>query len=453
MTVFLSVAVLALCVAAILLKMVYGKVDILEPIVPAVITMAGLFSIRPLAMIATGETVYYRWVNIEASLDPALSVCVIGVASYLFGYLVSAKAPRFDVYPYVEYRISKKRLVMVCFTYIGLSIMLTAAYLGRDPIGTLSVMALGRSADIGDVITVHTEYLFVAPLLLSCCATLLILGLTKEGLRVGWLAVLLVLIVVPVLYFYLVGARRFIIPVFAIPLVVYFLVRKIRPKLKTLLVGVAIFYIIAAIPFMRTGGAREQIGGLGRQLIYAFMREDIFRGIFLGPDTEMLAAFAVEFKVLKEPRDFYYGRAVFGDLLFAPIPSALFDKPRSARNDILMKAFGSVCDAGPGGLCPDFSVIGTFYQDLWVPGVVVGMAFCGWASRRIWLRYRAQPANPYAICSAAITFVFTLVIIRAGFMPAFQWALYFFVPITVGVHFARRKIRRVPFPSAISQSR
>jgi len=443
MTSYLSLSVLVLCAVAILVKMAYGKVDVFEPLVPAVVVMTALFSLRPLAMIANGDTAYYRWVNIKDSLDPALLVCVVGVASYLFGYLLSAKCPKRKAHRTIDNYISRNRLLTVCFAYACLSILLTSVYLGKDPLGTLMVMALGRSAEVGDVVTINTEYLFVAPLLLSCCATLLIVGQGKKKISKGLLVCLFVLIMIPVAYFYLVGVRRFIIPVVAIPVAVYFLVRGIRPKWKTLLLVVAVFYVIAAIPFMRTVGAREEIGGLGSQMVYAFTRNDLVQGIFLGSDTEMLPAFAVEYKMLKGPLDFYYGRAVFGDLLFAPIPSVLFDKPRSARNEILIQIFGSACDAGPGGLCPDFSVVGTFYQDFWIPGVLVGMMLCGWVSRRVWLRFRAQPENPYTICSAAVTFVFTLIIIRAGFMPAFQWALYFLLPIVLGLYLSRRRIHRI----------
>jgi hypothetical protein len=190
---------------------------------------------------------------------------------------------------------------------------------------------------------------------------------------------------------------------------------------------------------MRTEGAREQIGSFGDQLVFALTRGDIWKEIFLGADTEMLPAFAVEIKILNDYSDFFYGRAAFGDLVIAPIPSALFPKPNSARDEMLLMAFGSKCNSGPGGLCPDFSIIGTLYQDFWVPGVIIGMFLFGFLSRKIWLSYRAQPNNPFRICAAAVTTVFTLIIIRAGFMPAFQWSLYFFLPIVVGLYLSRKK--------------
>ena len=428
-----------MCITVPLVKFASGRLDLLEPIIPASAVMASLFGVRPLMMIISGESDYYFGILISESLVVAQLTCTIGVASYLFGYLLSKRSPRIKPPASVPGYISRKRLRIVCVAYAGISVILTMLYLGRNPLGTLAILMLGRTETLEGIVSVHTEYLFVAPLLLSCCATLLIINRKQEKYSLGMLVLLFLLVAIPVAYFYLFGTRRFIIPVISVPLLSYFLVRKIRPNLKTLPLVVLAFFILSAIPFMRTSGARSQIGGFTDQITYAFTRDEILKNIFLGPDTEMLPAFAVEVQVLQNPGDFYYGRAVLGDILLAPFPSAIFDKPRSARNDMLTRAFGAPCEAVSGGMCPDFSVIGTFYQDFWIPGVVMGMMLCGWFSRRLWLGYRVQPDNPYRICTAAVVFVFTFVIIRAGFMPAFQWALYFFIPITLGLYMARRR--------------
>jgi hypothetical protein len=434
----LSILILGSCVSALIIKQAYGKLDILEPLIPAVIAMVSLFSVRPLAMLAAGETGSYRWFNIQDSITLALAICSLGVMSYLAGYFLFSRAPvpksgRSQIF------FSKKRLHAVAAFYIIASLFLTAAYLGSNPIATLAVLSRGRSDVIGEYITVHSEYLFVAPLLLSCAATLIILGNEKWTISIQKRLILFILIATPLAYFYLVGTRRFMLPALLVPSVAYLLKSGKRPRARHIALGIPFFLIFAAIPFMRTEGAREQIGGFGDQISFAFTRSGIWKDIFLGPDTEMLPAFAVEVKVLDDYNKFFYGRAVFGDLAFAPIPSALFPKPVSARDQMLIEAFGSRCSANPGALCPDFSIIGTFYQDFWIPGVMLGMMISGIFSRKVWLGYRVQPDNPFRICSATVTTVFTLIIMRAGFMPAFQWSLYFFIPITVGLYLSRKK--------------
>jgi len=160
---------------------------------------------------------------------------------------------------------------------------------------------------------------------------------------------------------------------------------------------------------------------------------DVLRKIFLGSDTEMFPALAVEIMALDAPSNFYYGAATIGDLLIAPIPSALFEKPMSARDRLLVDTFGEPCSALPGRLCPDFSVIGTFYQDFWLPGVFFGMLLMGYVGRRVWFVYNRTPGDPYSVFNVAAVSIFTFIIIRAGFMPAFQWFLYFWIPVTLGL--------------------
>ena len=439
MLLIFSVLVASLCFSVVAIKFTYGRLDLFEPLLPAVVAMLSLFSVRPFMMFVSGESHSYRSFDIRQHIGVALVICSLGVASYLVGYFLSSRAP--TPKPNATIRnISPKRLHTISFIYVFLSFFLTLGYLGSDPIATLVVLSRGRSELISEHITVHSEYLFAAPLLLSCAAALLILGGKNKRLRIRRILLICLLVSAPIAFFYLVGTRRFMIPAIFVPLVSYFLMSRKRPKALYLILGIPVFLILSAIPYMRTEGAREQIGGFGHQLIYALTRGDIWRGVFLGPDTEMLPAFAVEVKTLNDHSDFFYGRAVLGDLIISPIPSALFPKPISARDEMLLMAFGSKCSAGPGGLCPDFSIIGTLYQDFWIPGVIIGMFFFGFFSRRIWLSYRVQPDNPFRICAASITTVFTLIIIRAGFMPAFQWSLYFFVPIVVGLYLSKKRL-------------
>lgn len=317
--------------------------------------------------------------------------------------------------------------------YVVVGLGLLAIYLGSNPFRSLAILSHGRSGTIGEVVTVHTEYLFAAPILLSCSSILYVLFLGRRRFRAKNLVVILGLIAIPVMWFYLFGVRRFIIPSFFIPFIAIYLARDKVPKFRFMAVVLLSFFILAAIPFMRTSGARDQIGGFSDQIAYAFERDNILKKIFAGADTVMLPAFAAKVDALKEPGDFYYGLATVGDLVLAPIPSFLVDKPMSARNKALVDVFGQPCTAGAGGLCPDFSIVGTFYQDFWVPGVVFGMMIMGWVSRRIWNSYRSDKHNPYRVATVAVTSVFTFIIIRAGFMPAFQWSLYFWLPLVIGL--------------------
>jgi hypothetical protein len=145
--------------------------------------------------------------------------------------------------------------------------------------------------------------------------------------------------------------------------------------------------------------------------------------------------------------DFFYGGATIGDLLIAPIPSSLFpDKPTTARDQMLIKAYGGPCGFAEGGVCPDFSAIGTFYQDFAWPGVLFGMAVLGALSRAVWARYKEDPRSVTRVIVAAIWSVSLPIMIRAGVMPALAWCLYFLLPSLAIARLAQAMATRFPNP-------
>jgi hypothetical protein len=111
-------------------------------------------------------------------------------------------------------------------------------------------------------------------------------------------------------------------------------------------------------------------------------------------------------------------------------------KPVTARNSLLLRVFGHPCAPTAGG-CPDFSALGTFYQDFWYPGVVLEMAALGALAALIWFGYQRSPADPRRVVLAATTTVLLPIMIRAGFMPAFAWVLYFLLPTYFAIWLAK----------------
>jgi hypothetical protein len=206
------------------------------------------------------------------------------------------------------------------------------------------------------------------------------------------------------------------------------------PRLTIAVIPLA-FLVVATIPFVRWAATRSESGGLTAAFTQAVQDPGRAAGRFiLGPDTAMVPALAIEMMVLKSPGDYFFGRATFGDLLLAPIPHILIPgKPQTARDEFLTRAFGMPCTVTAGGVCDDFSIVGTFYQDFWVPGVAILMGIVGGALGILWAAWRRRPDNPLLLVSTAILTVFIPIIFRAGFMPAFVWSLYFLVPCLLGV--------------------
>jgi hypothetical protein len=101
-------------------------------------------------------------------------------------------------------------------------------------------------------------------------------------------------------------------------------------------------------------------------------------------------------------------------------------------------------------VCDDFSVIGTGYQDFWIPGVAGLLAIIGAASAWIWSRWRRSSSDPRLVVVLSAWVVFLPIVVRAGFMPAVAWCLYFLVPSLIGVLIAMGRPVAPAVPSAHS---
>lgn len=428
--------------------------DIFEPIVPSAVMLSLLFGVRPIAMFLSGEISHYRWHNISDHLPEAVLLGLIGCAAFVTSYEYSITANRQRnalSNKKVKYEITSTTLFIVLVAVVlGLSIFLYLFYLSFS--GSLAeafyLKLQGASRELDSKIGFKSEYLSSAPILSTSVALLIIAVCAPRGLTKIQKVIVVMCVAYPTTIFLLGGDRRYAIPSAVIPIVAYLLIRQKRPSLKQLLILSPILLLfLAALPFSRTQEGRAEFGGL-KQLSYYVITNPvkILNNFITGPDAEMVSALAVEIKVLRQSKEFSYGNATVGDLLLAPIPSTLFpNKPLTARNELLIKTFGGPCNAYYGGLCPDFSIIGTFYQDFWYIGVIFGMVLTGLGTGVIWRWYLVSKDSPYAVVLASSWSVFLPIIIRAGFMPAFAWSLYFIIPSLFLLWLSALKSPRVLF--------
>ena len=181
------------------------------------------------------------------------------------------------------------------------------------------MMYSGRSQALVDSLPLRSEYFSVAPILSACAAIVLIVSNKNKKIPLRDTVLIVIFVLFPVIVFLLLGVRRFIIPSIFIPLVVYYLVRNKKPRLKNLFtVAPLIFLLLSVIPYLRTEGARDNMQKDSSNLIeYVFFNvgKHVSRFV-LSHDTEMVSALSVEIGALKSAEDYYYGRAVFGDSIF-----------------------------------------------------------------------------------------------------------------------------------------
>ena len=440
-------ATVVVAVAPLARRVREGTFDLVEPIVGGTVMLAVLFGIRPIAMLIAGDFVY-RGVNIREGFPWAVALGLLGTASFVALYewvrLRRLHAPPRE--PAAGRPFDRRVAYGWVATLTVLSVGLFAFHLsnlGSDLFDGIRLLAQGASPELVSRWAGTSEYLSTSPILAACAATVL-------GLATGWrltrvqLLLLLVLIAYPEVVFYLSGARRYMLPTLLVPLVTWMLMSGRRPGRRLLLVVIPVaFLVLATIPFVRWVGTRDN-GGAAAPIVEAVVNpaRAVYRFV-LGPDTNMVPSLAIEVSVLRSPRDFFYGRATFGDLVLAPIPHVIFpDKPITARDELLTRVFGAPCQVS-NGVCDDFSIIGTFYQDFWLPGVVVLMGIVGAASGALWSRWRNAPDHYGLLVAVASWAVFVPIIFRAGFMPGFQWWLAFLLPCLLGVWLASRPGKRL----------
>jgi hypothetical protein len=444
-SVLLASATIVVAALPIVARLRARSFDLLEPMVGGCVVLAVIFGVRPLAMLVTGDLIW-RGEDIRPEFPFVIGLGLIGTITFTLAY--EWLRVRQAAGPNGEDDTSHRLEPAIIYAYVAvlaiLSLVLFGVHLSRlgsDLFDGIRLFGGGTSPELASRWSGTTEYLSASPILAACAATLLGVATRWRLNRYQWTLVA-ALIAYPLLVFYVSGDRRYMIPTLGVPIVAWMLMSGRRPPRRVLLLAVPVaFAVLTAIPFVRWGAAQQGNGGLAAAFVQGIGNPvRAVERFVLGPDTSMFAALAIEVRVLRAPADFFFGRATVGDLILAPIPHLLIPgKPQTARDEMLVRAYGAPCSVTVLGVCDDFSIIGTFYQDFWVPGVAGLMALIGAGSAALWFRWRRLPRDPRLIVVLSAWVVFMPIMFRAGFMPAMAWCMYFLVPCLIGVLISIRR--------------
>lgn len=442
LTVALAVCVLITCATPIVTRLIHNDLDWLEPVVPGVVMLAILFGVRPLYDVRDSNFDYLGY-NIASEYPLAVAMGLVGTMAFVAGYEVAAVKRRARSAPLVT-RLTHRMaasgssiFTLAIVLSVGGAVLFVLDLLARGPLQySLQLWLNGRSTEFFSAST--SQYLSAGPIL-AACGAIATAAVSRWLLSTPQKVLVVFLALLPVVVFFFGGERRFIVPSITVPMVLYYLATGRRPGRRIVLaIAPVAFVLLVTIPYLRSSGARDQAGGVlpivMDSISAPFAAWDRFITSY---DTEMTGALSVEIQILRQPDDFFYGRATFGDLLMAPIPSALFpDKPITARNEILTRAYGTPC-VTTGGVCPDSTALGTFYEDFSWFGVATGMAALGAFSRRIWERFLSDATSPTRAIVAATWIVLLPITLRAGWSVGIVWWLFFVIPSTALVVIAR----------------
>ncbi len=361
------------------------RFDPFEPVFFFVLAWGAMFVIRPAAMLVNGDFTSYG-IDISGTLPRAMLLGLIGGVGFLLGYELRAGgtlARRLPAPRRLETRLGvTSAAVMTGLAFLAL-IALFRSFSDFD------VLLGGRNAELGRLLHGSSTYLWNASALVVPAALVLVaLALRERSLPVALGAVsvlgLALYRTVPI------GSRLALLPLLGGLFVFVYLRRGTRPGLALLLVGLIAALVASwALLFYRDPESRSGLRPALESLVQQPGRP--FRPLVRGQDAEMAPLLAGALHAVPRRLGYRYGGATMGDFLTRPIPRQLWSgKPQPPSERIV----AAVWPGSARFLNPAFPPVVFFYWDFWIPGVIIGMAVFGIASRLLYewfMRFRTEP--------------------------------------------------------------
>ena len=321
-----------------MIKIISNKFLIYDPVMTSMAMLIFLFILRPFSMIINGEVFFYRDLYIYNQISNALLYSGISIVVFIFAYELAQKVTIFQTkirsLLQKEYEFCAGRtLYYYCFLLVFIGFVFFAIQLYGFGSGSLINIVSFDIDSLAIDAKFKSEYFTLAPLLTSVVASLVIL-INEGSLSRKKKILIFFMIVYPTISFFMLGNRRFMLPAVIVPLFCYFYkngyqVQWLKPR--NILTTILLLLLVISIPYLRQHESRESYGG-SLNFVSNLISEpsSIINKITLGPDSEMFSVFAAQINTLNNT-GYYYGSASLGDLVLAPIPSAIFPKQASPQ--------------------------------------------------------------------------------------------------------------------------
>lgn len=341
------------------------------------------FFLRPLSDYLNSS---FRWVYIDVSdsADRALTAALVAMATYLIGTSLTAGrtiARRLPA-PISGYRTDQLFVSAVALLFIGYALKLSSAILAGGP-HTLLATRRQLQDDAINVPLITEGTLIVLP------AFLLFWKLQEKTAlpsRAG-----MVLCTLPLLQSIYSGNRRYAL-IFLISTGTFFFLKSRRsPSLLQATGALVLLYLflIAPIEISRATGMPYK-----DSTIYAVNHPTtVADQLFLeSQSTAMLNTFAILLQSSDQPvlQGYRRGLSTLTETLLQPIPRELWNSKPLPIRTLLIQANWGMERGACSNLCPTATALSTFYSDLGLLGVVLGVfAFAVGmrAAYQYWVRF------------------------------------------------------------------
>ncbi len=413
-----------------------GTFDIFEPLTIFVAMYGLLFFVRPVATLASGDfTALGLGYDISGVFTELLTVALIGAFAFVAGYLLPHGDRLGRRLPTLAADLRPQPTVRYATVLVAAALLLLTLFIYQSGgLSAIQELLRGRTATNAEFFSASNQYISQGVFLLIPAALLFMAVRTSDqGGRLRLLAIACVVAVIVVSF--PLGTRRWLIAMVGSAFALFFLQRDSRPAvIPLLLVALVVLGGVTFYRQARVAAFREDQGIISIAIKSFSDPGGSLRSIALGADSIPSLAFAVELTAVPQDVRYQAGAGTIADLAFSPIPRNLWPgKPMSAVDRLRTRLWGGPCDASPGGTCLDVTILGDFYLDLGVPGVIGGMFLFGLGSRIVYSYYRANRANRSVQLVYAAGLPFFALAIRAGLVPVAGWLGIVLGPLLLGV--------------------
>jgi oligosaccharide repeat unit polymerase len=430
---FLIMIIFAIILAApIIIALIKKRFDPFEPIYLWIVVYAFLYLFKPLVQLLTNQPFSYG----AEFLNTAIALAILGLIFFYAGYYSGGGRKIAQYIPTIKSEISSKRLSITAWIFIILGFL--GFYFGYVwPAGGWRAFWL-KPHGLAAQVTNNTAYIWQASELMVIGFILIYeifvhrILIKKVSIKIRDVVVLLIASIGGIGILTIVwGSRTFYSWIGLAMILIYFLKKATRPKLKTVIIVIlTLFLILTFIPVYRN---HLYIGGRFSN----FIKDINFKSFLssaVNPGDEFNAYLA---EVALTPNSIPYDNfALYYQVPLYAVPRIIWpDKPTLLNrqwNSFLSK---SGMEAGAAE-----SMLGDFYAQRGIFGIIIGTFLSGILWRTIYEYLKKAPQNRSSIIFYAILFpnIFSY-IAQSALIGALKWVPYKIPALIIALLLSRVK--------------
>jgi len=418
------------------------RLDPFEPVVIFALAWGVMFAVRPIAIAIRNDESFYG-VDVRPQLDEAVLLGLLGAVAFLAGYELRLGERLARLLPAPAERGTPSGAIAGACVLGAVGIAALAIFLlSADGWSAVETFARGRSEALNELLRDSPDYFWWLSVLVVP-AGLLAFATAYATRRPTAIVAAVVLNVLALLRTVPLGNRLYLLVLVGGMIVFPYLHARRRPGIVACVIGLAVALVASfAVLQFRTPDTRPVFVSVVDGLVSR--PYDVLRPLIDGPDAEMAPALAGGLTVIPSELGYRYGAATIGDLVLRPIPRQFWHgKPEPI--DVAVTARVWPVARATGDFQPTYTPLLSFYWDLGLLGVALGMAVYGILARAAFeYLLRAQDAFIVQLLYAAWlwTFVFAL---RADPTLAFSELVIVLGPLVAVAAIGARSLRaRVP---------